>query len=50
MTKINGPILDQFALADLNQDDSEDLIQLVSMDDEHEPEKNAPDEASRGWG
>jgi len=38
----NKPILDQLALSELNQDDSEDLIQLVSMDDEHEPEKNAP--------
>lgn len=44
MTKKNRPILDQFALSELNQDDSEDLIQLVSMDDEHEPEKNAPTE------
>ena len=37
-------MLDQFALSELNQDDSEDLIQLVSMDDEHEPEANAPSE------
>ena len=44
MTKRYKPILDELALSELNQDDSEDLIQLVSMDDEHEPEKNAPDE------
>ncbi len=42
MTRRNRPILDEFELAELNQDDSGDLIELVSMDDEHEPEKNAP--------
>ena len=44
MNNKNRPILDQLTLSDLNQDDSDDLIQLVSMDDEHEPEKNAPEE------
>lgn len=42
MTRKNRPILDQFTLSELNQDDSEDLIHLVSMDDEHKPEKDAP--------
>jgi len=36
-------MLDQFKLSELNQDDSEDLIQLVAMDDDHEPEKDVPD-------
>jgi ATP-dependent Lon protease len=44
MTRKNRPLLDEFKLTELNQDDSEDLIQLVSMDDEHEPEHNAPTE------
>lgn len=35
-------MLDQFKLSELNQDDSEDLIQLVAMDDDHEPEKDVP--------
>ena len=42
MTRKKRPILDEFKLTELNQDDSEDLIQLVAMDDEHEPEENAP--------
>ena len=42
MTRKKRPILDEFKLTELNQDDSEDLIQLVAMDDEHEPEQNAP--------
>lgn len=42
MTKKKRPMLDQFSLSELNQDDSDDLIQLVSMDDEHEPQENAP--------
>ena len=44
MTGKKRPILDEFKLTELNQDDSEDLIQLVSMDDEHEPELSAPAE------
>lgn len=36
------PILDEFSLAELNQDDSEDLIQLVSTDDDHHIEEDAP--------
>lgn len=43
MKKKYKPILDEFKLTELNQDDSEDLIQLVSMDDETEPEEDAPD-------
>ena len=43
MTGKKRPLLDEFKLSELNQDDSEDLIELVSMDDEHEPEQDAPD-------
>ena len=43
MTSKKRPILDKFKLSELNQDDSEDLIQLVAMDDDHEPEKDVPD-------
>ena len=42
MTGKKRPILDEFKLTELNQDDSEDLIQLVAMDDEHEQEEDAP--------
>ena len=42
MTGKKRPILDEFKLTELNQDDSEDLIQLVAMDDEHEHEQDAP--------
>ena len=44
MTGKKRPMLDEFKLTELNQDDSEDLIQLVSMDDEHKPEQDAPTE------
>ncbi len=44
MRKNQKPLLNDLLLAELNQDDSEDLIQLVSKGDEHEPEKDAPDE------
>lgn len=37
------PILDEFALSELNQDDSEDLIQLVSLDDDKEEHGELPD-------
>lgn len=43
MKKKYRPILDEFKLSDLNQDDSEDLIQLVSMDEDTEQEVEAPD-------
>ena len=46
MKKKYRPILDEFKLTELNQDDSEDLIQLVSMDDEKEHEENAPETIS----
>ena len=44
MTRKKGPILDEFKLTELNQDDSEDLIQLVSTDDEHKAEIDAPND------
>ena len=42
MTGKKRPILDEFKLTELNQDDSEDLIELVAMDDEQEQEQDAP--------
>ena len=43
MTYKKRPILDEFALSELNQDDSEDLIQLVSLDDDKEERGELPD-------
>ncbi|MCB0497806.1 MAG: endopeptidase La [Cyclobacteriaceae bacterium] len=43
MTYKKRPILDTFALSELNQDDSDDLIQLVSLDDEKESHDDLPD-------
>ena len=43
MSYKNRPMLDTFALSELNQDDSEDLIQLVSLDDEKEDVKDLPE-------
>jgi len=40
------PLLDEFALSELNQDDSEDLIQLVSVDSEKEDSGELPEELS----
>jgi len=45
MSYRNRPLLDEFALSELNQDDSEDLIQLVSVDEEKE-EGNLPEALS----
>ncbi len=45
MSYRNRPLLDGFALSELNQDDSEDLIQLVSVDEEKE-EGDLPEELS----
>ena len=46
MSYKNRPLLDEFALSELNQDDSEDLIQLVSVDDEKEETGELPNELS----
>ncbi len=46
MSYRNRPLLGEFALSELNQDDSEDLIQLVSVDDEKEDTGKLPDELS----
>ena len=43
MSYKNRPMLDSFALSELNQDDSEDLIQLVSIDDDKEDVKDLPE-------
>lgn len=43
MSYKNRPLLDEFALSELNQDDSEDLIQLVSVDNEKEEPGELPD-------
>lgn len=46
MSYRNRPLLDEFALSELNQDDSEDLIQLVSVDSEKEETGELPEELS----
>jgi len=46
MSYRNRPLLDEFALSELNQDDSEDLIQLVSIDAEKEETGDLPEELS----
>jgi len=46
MSYRNRPLLDEFALSELNQDDSEDLIQLVSVDNEKEETGDLPEELS----
>ncbi len=46
MSYRNRPLLDEFALSELNQDDSEDLIQLVSVDSEKEEVGELPEEIS----
>ena len=46
MSYRNRPLLDEFALSELNQDDSEDLIQLVSIDSEKEETGELPEELS----
>ncbi len=46
MSYRNRPLLDEFALSELNQDDSEDLIQLVSVDSEKEDVGELPSELS----
>ncbi len=46
MSYRNRPLLDKFTLSELNQDDSEDLIQLVSIDEEKEDAIELPDELS----
>ncbi len=46
MSYRNRPLLDEFALSELNQDDSEDLIQLVSVDSEKEEVGDLPEELS----
>ncbi len=46
MSYRNRPLLDEFALSELNQDDSEDLIQLVSIDQEKEDAGELPEELS----
>ena len=43
MSYKNRPLLDEFSLSELNQDDSEDLIQLVSVDEEKEDGMELPD-------
>ncbi|MCF6353256.1 MAG: endopeptidase La [Cyclobacteriaceae bacterium] len=46
MSYRNRPLLGEFALSELNQDDSEDLIQLVSIDEEKEDAGELPEELS----
>ncbi len=46
MSYRNRPLLDEFALSELNQDDSEDLIQLVSVDSDKEDIGELPEELS----
>ncbi len=46
MSYKNRPLLDEFALSELNQDDSQDLIELVSVDSEKEDVGELPEELS----